>query len=376
MILKLTVLLVLTGAADLAMRRTSAALRHLLWSLSLVAALLLPLWSFAIQHDDSARFVIHTSVSASPAKLLAPAKFAWLMAAYLTGVAFFLLQLIRDVLAANRLVRNSRPAHLPNVHISPKAVVPFAWGVIVVPAAFEEWTRQRQESVVAHEAAHLARHDRATTLLARLACAIYWFHPLAWIAAAKIRLEADRACDDAVLRSGFSRESYAAALVHIARNLRANALAPGAVHPSQLELRVRHILASDVNRRNLSTAAVGCMVAACLAAAYPIAALSEQSSASVTHPSVLNKIDPSYTEEARAQKVAGTVLLSLVVGADGKGHDVHVIRSLNAGLDANAVQAIQQWRFKPGMKSGRAVDTKAKIEVKFRLYPDNKDKKQ
>jgi TonB family protein len=92
-----------------------------------------------------------------------------------------------------------------------------------------------------------------------------------------------------------------------------------------------------------------------------------QELAKSTPPSVLSKVDPAYTEEARAAKIEGTVVLSVLVGKDGVARDVQVDQGLDPGLDANAIIAVQQWRFQPGTRYGEAVDVKAKIQVNFRL---------
>ena len=87
----------------------------------------------------------------------------------------------------------------------------------------------------------------------------------------------------------------------------------------------------------------------------------------VSSPSVLFKVDPEYSEEARKAKYSGTVLLSVIVDAEGHARDIHVVKSLGMGLDEKAVEAVQKWKFKPGMKGGIAVNVRAQIEVNFRL---------
>ncbi len=87
----------------------------------------------------------------------------------------------------------------------------------------------------------------------------------------------------------------------------------------------------------------------------------------VTQPVVVYKIDPPYSEEARFAKVSGTVLLKVVVGADGLPHDITVARGFGFGLDDCAVASVAKWRFKPGQKDGTAVAVHANIEVNFRL---------
>jgi TonB family protein len=87
----------------------------------------------------------------------------------------------------------------------------------------------------------------------------------------------------------------------------------------------------------------------------------------VSAPAVIFKEDPSYTEEARAARIQGSVVLNVVVGTDGRAQQVSVLRSLDPGLDQKAVETIGTWRFRPGMKDGQPVAVMAQIEVSFRL---------
>jgi len=87
----------------------------------------------------------------------------------------------------------------------------------------------------------------------------------------------------------------------------------------------------------------------------------------VTAPTVLVKVEPEYSEEARKAKWQGTVVLSLVVDENGAAQAIKVTKSLGLGLDQKAIEAVQKWRFKPGMKDGKPVPVMASIEVNFRL---------
>lgn len=87
----------------------------------------------------------------------------------------------------------------------------------------------------------------------------------------------------------------------------------------------------------------------------------------VSAPVLTFKVEPEYSEEARKAKYSGTVLLSIVVDANGLPRDIHVIRPLGLGLDDKAIEAVSRWRFRPGMKGGRPVATQAQVEVNFRL---------
>ena len=87
----------------------------------------------------------------------------------------------------------------------------------------------------------------------------------------------------------------------------------------------------------------------------------------VTIPSVVYKVMPSYTPEAKAARIQGTVTLNLVVNAQGSADDIQVTQSLDPGLDTNAVGAVSQWQFTPGTKDGQPVDVAVTIEINFKL---------
>jgi protein TonB len=87
----------------------------------------------------------------------------------------------------------------------------------------------------------------------------------------------------------------------------------------------------------------------------------------VSAPSVLSKVEPEYSEEARKAKWQGAVVLSVIVDEFGRPKNVRVLHSLGLGLDQKAVEAVEQWRFKPGLKDGKPVPVMATIEVNFRL---------
>jgi TonB family protein len=87
----------------------------------------------------------------------------------------------------------------------------------------------------------------------------------------------------------------------------------------------------------------------------------------VTSPTLLHKIEPSYSPEARAVKAQGTVVLTVVIGTDGKAGDVQLSQGVGFGLDEQALDAVTQWTFEPGTRGGVAVPVQASIQVNFRL---------
>jgi protein TonB len=88
----------------------------------------------------------------------------------------------------------------------------------------------------------------------------------------------------------------------------------------------------------------------------------------VSAPRALYAPDPEYSEEARKAKYQGVVVLWVVVGPDGRVHDMRVSRPLGLGLDEKALEAVKQWRFEPAHKDGQAVAVQVNVEVNFRLY--------
>ena len=77
--------------------------------------------------------------------------------------------------------------------------------------------------------------------------------------------------------------------------------------------------------------------------------------------------EPEYSEEARAAKWQGAILLQVVIDPSGVPQSIQVVRPLGLGLDQKAIEAVQKWRFKPGFKDGQPVPVMANIEVNFRL---------
>jgi TonB family protein len=88
----------------------------------------------------------------------------------------------------------------------------------------------------------------------------------------------------------------------------------------------------------------------------------------VSAPKPLFTPDPEYSEEARKSKYQGVVVLWLVIGPDGRPHEIQVARPLGMGLDEKAIEAVRTWRFEPAKKDGHPVAVQMNVEVSFRLY--------
>jgi beta-lactamase regulating signal transducer with metallopeptidase domain len=140
----------------------------------------------------------------------------------------------------------------PQVRIAWSSSVgtPLTWGwlrpIILLPREAQSWPAERRRIAVLHELGHVTRRDYLAQLVATLTCAVYWFHPLVWIAAARLRSESEHACDDCVLAQGAPPVDYAAALLEVARRAgplrRTGTWAIGMARPSHLEGRLLAVL--------------------------------------------------------------------------------------------------------------------------------------
>jgi TonB family protein len=88
----------------------------------------------------------------------------------------------------------------------------------------------------------------------------------------------------------------------------------------------------------------------------------------VSAPKPLYTPDPEFSEEARKAKYQGTVVLWVVIGPDGRVHDLRVQRSLGMGLDEKAIETVRTWKFDPARKDNQPVAVQLNIEVNFHLY--------
>jgi len=77
--------------------------------------------------------------------------------------------------------------------------------------------------------------------------------------------------------------------------------------------------------------------------------------------------DPEYTEAARHNPIEGTVVLSAAVDENGVPRNIQLVKSLDPGLDQNAIAAVQKWKFKPWIKDGKPQTVPVTVELNFGL---------
>ncbi|MGD0680892.1 MAG: energy transducer TonB [Terracidiphilus sp.] len=89
---------------------------------------------------------------------------------------------------------------------------------------------------------------------------------------------------------------------------------------------------------------------------------------SVTAPVILISANPQYTPEAKNARINGVCVVTLIVDRQGMPQNIQITKSLDPGLDQNAIDAVANFRFKPSMRNGEPVAVMVSIEINFRLY--------
>jgi beta-lactamase regulating signal transducer with metallopeptidase domain len=194
------------------------------------------------------------------------------------------------VLMARGLTTSLRLRSCVTLLMSEEVILPMTWGawrsVILLPKAAESWSDECRGIVLLHELAHVKRRDCLTQTIAQLACAFQWFNPLVWVAAKRLRVERELACDDQVLDVGTKASDYAGHLVEIAGSLGGTtslSLVAVGMACSQLENRVKAILDPRAQRRGLNRLAKGLVSIGAVCLILPLAIVQLWDKAEASH---------------------------------------------------------------------------------------------
>jgi beta-lactamase regulating signal transducer with metallopeptidase domain len=289
-LVRLSAVLAMTLGLLPLLRRRSAAVRAWVLLAGLGAAALVPLlqaiapaWGQPLaataalaDHDNLARLLLLVWVAGAVAHLV-----VLLIGMYrLMGVAAA-ADPIRDGAAVDCALDLSAEyrVHAPVLLLeADRPILPVTWGhwqpKVLLPPTARQWSHERTLIVLRHELAHVRRRDWLVQVGAMIVRSIYWFHPLVWFACARLRLECERACDDAVLAGGVSGAHYASHLLELARAFvdgRQPVHVTALAARSTLERRVRAMLAARVDRSPVPAALGGAILLFMLASAVTTA---------------------------------------------------------------------------------------------------------
>ncbi len=298
--------------------------------------------------------------------------------------------------------------------VSAEVVSPVALGwrrpAIVFPERFAALEPPEQEAVALHELLHVRQRDSWAVLFEELARALLWSQPAAWGLLSGISLAREQAIDRAVVRSTGDRRSYLRALARLAAFAQE---APSGALPflsrSHLLRRVAHLAKeAPMSRRRLvlattAAAAFLLLVGAAGAAAVPfgghggtpdpgpVAAPASPSDAvrdgvregvaegvggdgeilkvggDVKEPVEIQRVQPTYPEEARKNRIQGRVVVQAVIDTKGNVQRVEAVESPDPMLTEAALGAVKQWTYKPATKKGKPVKVRLTVTVAFKL---------
>lgn len=320
---------------------------------------------------------------------------AWLAGLWLAGVGIALLRVVvhyvhlrRGLRAAPRawaaeLVRLAPALDQRRLCVHPAGpAVLWAWprALILLPDDF--FTRfgnaASRELVLGHELTHARRGDAWWSLAMEIVSALLWFHPLAWFARSRFRLDQELACDAAALRVAPQRTAgYARALLDSVAVQPAPALIPWLAEP-QLKERIAMLSRIPPNRlrRRFGFVAIAAVLAGGLYVAggqAPVHAAA-QALADSTPPMVdvtwKNAHPPAYPVSAIRNNEQGRVVLDVSISVSGEVTGVRVDprgTTAPASLQDSAVVAARGWKFRAGSKGGKPVAGVVRIPVNFSL---------
>jgi TonB family protein len=416
--IKASLLLALVYCLMFFMRRRPSAERHMIWVLAIHCAALLPLLTIALPAWQPQ--VVASAVASLPRLLKASGLsqtggsvnvqalgiepgvsllMELLRVVWLLGALATLFFLIRGYGRLKRVSRRARSlvgsewnemvvelstalgmSRAVELRVGDGSAMPMTWGFVrpnlLLPDSSKEWTSQRRRMVLAHELAHIRRADWLFQLLAELACVVYWFNPLFWVARNRLDFESERACDDTVLNLGFEGPDYATHLLEIARAMKKKTPAwlPALAMAKKfsLETRLIAILNRTADRRGPSAKRCAVVAAAAIGVSLVIASVqapvAAEPVANAQAPEVVEYTTPPlYSDEGRSRGIEGSVLVSVRVGVDGHLSDLRVVRGLGFGLDENALLAVREWKFRPALRNGKPLDMAAEVSVEFSL---------
>lgn len=262
--------------------------------------------------------------------------------------------------------------------------------ILMWPEGISEHLDDAQlEAILGHEVQHMRHRDNLTSAIHMIVEAVFWFHPMVWWLGARLVEERERACDEDVLELGAERRVYAEGILKVCEFCLASPLACMAgVAGGDLKKRMVSIMTEqtlrklDLGRKLLLGAAAVAAVAGPVvfgilhatpsrAESFPVMVDSQQ--AEPDHISqkemsgmVVKKVAPEYPEAAKKAGIQGEVKLKATIGKTGDVERLELV-SGHPQLAPAAIEAVKQWKYRPYLKNGQAVEVVTDIDVNFTL---------
>ena len=401
--LQLAALAAVALAATAAMRLRAPRFAWRFWQTVMLAALALP----AIQpyHETLPLpvFLAATTTASSPREALVAtivtdwsAVILWCVA---VGIVLRLAWLVIGIVRVRSLIAGANPAPtltplldelngslgtgataLISDALEGPATVGVRRPVVLLPRSVLDMSAGVQRAIICHELVHVMRRDWLHTIAEEIWCAIFWFHPAARLIASRVSLARETVVDEITILLTRDRRSYAEALLAFSNPQPHVIGVTPFIGRRTLGQRISLIAEEGATsrRRALVSLVMALVFSSSLTAAavyqFPMTGgtraeiiYSPGPGSGVSLPRVLREVKPSYTPHAMQQKIQGSVWLSCVVGTTGDITDVRVTRSLDEGLDREAIHAASQWKFVAGKKDGKPVPVRITIELTFTL---------
>jgi protein TonB len=247
-------------------------------------------------------------------------------------------------------------------------------GIVIPRALLGRLPLAELGAVLGHEEVHRRRRDPLVFLGYRVAAALFFFYPPAWVLLRRLRQVTEDLCDEEVVRSGVSGPLYARAIARTLRlGLEPVTTAPAAVRGNTAL--IRRLTRLDRLERRVPMARhhlVLALAALLVVAGTIVGPIPVPSSAGpdedVTHPVPVERVFPEYPEAARKAGIEGRSVVRIVVGTDGTVTEGDIRESAgNEDLDDASLEAALQWKFRPAERDGEPVEMEISIPFEFRL---------
>jgi TonB family protein len=377
-------------------------------------------WSSSAVEQGQIRVVFGSAAVSRHSLHLPPALLTGIAFAWMTWLLYFAARLawgvwqthilaraaVRFTLSSDAALRWKRCcdsfhfiACAPELAVSPHGVGPVTVGIrrgllLLPPGFLEDIAAADLDAVLAHEFAHIKRHDFAKNLLYSIVSVPIAWHPLLWLARARLDESRELLCDAIAAQAVAGAREYARSLLRLAAML-SSRVPVSALHALAI-LNVTtdaHTLERRVMTLTQKHRPIGTGRRIALATACTLIALATCTSALALHTDVaaLNPFgrigtpaqihvkpelmagqkisgdNPVYPPDAKAKKIQGTVVLVAVIGKDGMPQNLRVKKSPSTSLSRSAMDAVRTWHYRPYLLNGEPVEVETTINITYNL---------